>query len=304
MKPLLSHSARRSRCTRSADVSVLMTVFNTAQYLREAIDSVLAQSTSRTWELLIVDDGSTDDSLSIANEYATRFPHCICTLRHRHGENRGISASRNLALQHARAPLISFLDSDDVWLPHRLEVHCDLLNRHPEIAMVYAGAERWIDFAVTFDEQQARSGWWGSNYLPPLVPVGEATGLLAKGQLVRWFLQDESMVPCICTVLMRTAAARSVGGFQDEFHGLYDDQVFHAKVSMHHRIYAHDVCVARYRQHQDSCCAVGNRSGVAREVEGRRFLAFLQQHLAVHATTVEQKSLALVRSASLGDSSV
>lgn len=255
-------------------ISILITAFNTAQYLGEAIDSILQQETSRTWELLLVDDGSTDGTLELARDYAHRFPSRIQVFTHPDHENRGISASRNLALQHARGDLLAFLDSDDVWLPQHLETQGALLDSMPKIAMVYAAAERWVDFSEPFAEARSRAATWGSNYLPPLVPPGESAGLLPRGRLLQWFLQDESMVPCICTVMVRTAVARAVGGFCDPFRGLYDDQAFHAKIALGYDIYANDLCLARYRQHAMSCCALA-RNKEEEQTERERFSSFL-----------------------------
>jgi glycosyltransferase involved in cell wall biosynthesis len=259
------------------EISVLMTAFNSEAYLAEAIESILVQETERTWELLFVDDGSTDKTLAIAMHYALNFPDKIHVYRHAGGENLGISASRNLALSHARGSMITFLDSDDVWLPIHLETQASLLNRMPQVSMVYGGAERWVDFHLPFDESASRAADWGSNYLPPIVPAGESTGLLQRGSLLQWFQEDESMVPCICTVMVRTATARAVGGFCEGFRGLYDDQVFHAKVSRDHEIYANDICVARYRQHTESCCATARSNAELVQREFDRFLCFLLQ---------------------------
>ena len=218
------------------EISVLMTVYNTAGYLAEAIDSILAQRTTRAWELSIVDDGSSDGCLEIAQAYAAAHPERIHLLRHRGGGNRGISASRNLALRHAQGELLAFLDSDDVWLPHHLETLDAAMQACPEADMVYGSAERWVDFSLAFDEDFARSSEWGRNYLPPLIPRGEAAGLLPRGQLLSWFQADESLVPCICSVMVRTAAARAVGGFCNAFRGLYDDQAFHARMSLQRNV--------------------------------------------------------------------
>lgn len=276
------------------EVSILMTAFNTSPYLAEAMDSILQQQTLRTWELLFVDDGSTDDSLAIAKSYARQFPQQIQVFTHTGGTNRGISASRNLALRHARGALLTFLDSDDVWLPWHIETQAALLDSMSDIAMVYAGAERWVDPDIPFDERQARAASWGENYLPPLVPAGEAAGRLERGKLLQWFLDDESMVPCICTVMLRTAAARDVGGFCDAFRGLYDDQAFHAKVALRHDVYAHDNCVARYRQHSTSCCARARRQDEER-IERERFLAFLSTVSDTKLEAASESSLELQR---------
>lgn len=238
-------------------ISVLTAVWNSEAFLSEAIESVLAQQTRHSWELILVDDGSADRSLRIALEYAQEHSDCIRVLRHPGGANRGISASRNLALRHARGEVAAFLDADDVFLPHHLETQIATLDKHPEAAMVYGSAERWCEPGTTFDRVRSECGWWGRNFIPPLVPVGQRAGLLDRGTLLRWFLEDESMVPCICTVLVRREAALAVGGFETPFRGLYDDQVFHAKLSLRYVVYANEPCVARYRQHGQSCCAGG-----------------------------------------------
>ena len=266
-------------------ISILMTALNTAKYLGEAIESILKQETSRSWELLFVDDGSSDETFEVARRYAQRFPDLIQLLQHPQAENRGISASRNLALKHARGELLAFLDSDDVWLPDHLEAQAGLLDRMSQVSMVYAGAERWVDFSRPFDESVSRAATWGDNYLPPLVPAGESPGLLPRGRLLQWFLNDQSLVPCICTVMVRIAAARRVGGFCDAFRGLYDDQAFHAKVALSFDVYASDRCVARYRQHPTSCCARARNKEEERS-EREKFMSFL-------STFVERDELSL-----------
>jgi glycosyltransferase involved in cell wall biosynthesis len=92
-------------------VSVVLPVFNGELFLREAIESVLAQTWSPV-ELIVVDDGSTDGSADIAREYP---------LSYLHQENSGVAAARNRGAEEARGELLSFLDQDDVWLPQKLE---------------------------------------------------------------------------------------------------------------------------------------------------------------------------------------
>ncbi len=261
------------------DLSIITAVWNGARYLREAIASVQAQQTRFRWELLLVDDGSQDESLPIALRAAAQDPHRrIHVLRHPGGANRGSSVSRNLALRHARGAVVAFLDADDLWLPHCIEFQMTQLHRHPEVAMVYAAAERWCDHATPFQEQQARAAWWGSNYIPPVVPPGCAAGVLLPPQLVAWFLEDESMVPCICSVAVRTAVARLVGGFDEQFHGLYDDQTFHAKIALKSRVYASAECVARYRQHPSSLCADGRMDAGKQRAARAQFLRWLADY--------------------------
>lgn len=263
--------------TFTPDVSVLMTVWNGERYLRAAIESVQAQRTTAAWELIVVDDGSTDGSVALVEQYCTADRQRIVLLRHPGHVNCGISASRNLALRHARAPLVAFLDCDDVFLPHHLETQLAVLQRYPQVAMVYASAERWVHHDLPFRESQARQAWWGENYIPPLAPPGECCGVLEPGVLLRWMLTNESFAPCMCTVVARTATARAVRGFENEFYGLYDDQVFHAKLSARYPVYTHCICTARYRQHDASCCATALRQPAERRQQLEHFELWLEK---------------------------
>ena len=97
-------------------VSVITIFLDAVAYFDEAVDSVLGQ-TYPHWELILVDDGSTDGTASLAQDYATRYPDRIRYVTRPNHENRGMSASRNLGIRHARGALVGFLDADDVWLP-------------------------------------------------------------------------------------------------------------------------------------------------------------------------------------------
>lgn len=231
-----------------------MPVFNAEAFLAEAVASVLAQTGCVAWELLLIDDGSTDGSRALAANLQRRRPQQIRLLRHWDGRNHGASAARNLGLREARARFVTFLDADDVWLPHMLETQLALLTRFPQAAMVYGHAERAWNMALPYDPTR---GCLGDNFLPTLLPDGQADGLLPPGQPLAWFLADETLTPCTCTVMVRTAVAQQVGGFEDEFAGLYDDQAFYAKIMLAHRVAVTTTCLARYRVHATSCCGQG-----------------------------------------------
>ncbi len=107
-------------------ISILVPVYNVASYLKEALDSVLAQ-TFEDWECICVDDGSTDESGTILDAYAAKDAR----FKVFHQVHAGVSAARNTALELAKGEYISFLDGDDVLLPQRLEVAHTLLSAHP-----------------------------------------------------------------------------------------------------------------------------------------------------------------------------
>ena len=123
-------------------VSAVVIFLNEERFLGEAIASVRSQSLDG-WELLLVDDGSTDASAALAREAAASEPERIRYLEHPGHANRGMSASRNLGLAATRGEFVAFLDADDVWLPERLERAVALLDAHPEAEMVYGRTQYW-----------------------------------------------------------------------------------------------------------------------------------------------------------------
>ena len=116
-------------------VSVIIPTYNRGWVLREAIDSVLAQD-YKNYELIVVDDGSTDDTREILAAYRRD----IIVLRQ---ANKGVSAARNRGIAQARGQLVAFLDSDDTWLPRKLSRQIDFFNLHPDAA-INQTEEIWI----------------------------------------------------------------------------------------------------------------------------------------------------------------
>src|SRR5882762_3527509 len=97
-------------------VSVIVPAYNAARYLRAAIDSVVSQ-TYADWELILIDDGSTDETRSVVHSYVATLG---MKLRYVYQSNRGLPAARNTGIQWAQGEFIAILDADDVWLPARL----------------------------------------------------------------------------------------------------------------------------------------------------------------------------------------
>lgn len=118
-------------------VSVVIPVFNRPAAVRRAIDSALAQ-TCQDFEIIVVDDGSTDATAAAVEALADRRITLI-----RHERNRGGSAARNTGIRASSAAYIAFLDSDDEWLPTKLERQLEVFDRSSEmLALVYTGAEQ------------------------------------------------------------------------------------------------------------------------------------------------------------------
>lgn len=111
-------------------ISVVIATYNRARFLPETVESVLKQSL-RDFELIVVDDGSTDGTFQMLESYGDR-------LRVFHQENRGPSAARNLGVRNSRGRWIAIQDSDDICLPDQLEFLLDYAEKNPDLGMVFA----------------------------------------------------------------------------------------------------------------------------------------------------------------------
>ena len=119
----------------TGNISVIIPVYNGERYLSYAIESVLSQ-TLLPAEVIIVDDGSSDDTMSIANRYRDRITYI-------YKEHSGVAHTRNVGIKHARCGYIAFLDADDLWLKEKLEIQMRAIQSHP-VDMVFGYIEQFI----------------------------------------------------------------------------------------------------------------------------------------------------------------
>jgi glycosyltransferase involved in cell wall biosynthesis/SAM-dependent methyltransferase len=251
-------------------VSVITNFLNGAQFIQEAIESVCAQ-TYDSWELLLVDDGSTDSSTEIALEYAAQYPSKIRYLEHEGHQNRGTSAARNLGLRHAKGEYIAFLDADDVWLPYKLERQVAILASQPRAAMVYGATQYWYSWTGHPEDRQ-------HDYVPDLGV--EADRLFEPPALLTLLYPlGKAPAPCPCGLLVRRETVESVGGFEEDFRGMYDDQAFLVKVYLKHAVFVSSACCDKYRIHPNSCVSVAKQTGQYHEIR-LFFLNWLETYLA------------------------
>ena len=248
-------------------VSIVMIIYNAEKFLRDAIDSVFSQ-TSDKWELLLVDDGSTDGSAEIAQEYCEANPETVHYFEHEGHQNRGMSASRNLGIRNAKGSFVALLDADDVWMPKTLEEQVEALESHPEAAMVYGPTLWWYSWSGKPEDQQL-------DFVQPLRV--EPDTLIRPPALLTVFLLQEGSKPC--GMLMRRGIVEEVGGFEEAFRGMYEDQVFCAKLCLKAPVYVSSTCWYKYRQHPDSCCSTAVRMEQHHSKRGR-FLNWLETYLS------------------------
>jgi glycosyltransferase involved in cell wall biosynthesis len=231
-------------------VSVIMIFLNADPFLADAIGSVLAQ-TYDSWELLLVDDGSSDASTARAQWAAAQVPGRVRYLEHAHYQNHGMSASRNLGLRHAQGRYIACLDADDVWVTHTLAEQVSRLESTPEAAMVY-GPARWWSSWTGRPADVARDGLQPLAFPPDRV--------IEPPQLLIRLLQNHQLYTPTGMLTRRTVLDR-VGGFEPAFRGLYEDPVLLAKICLEAPVLQAQACWYHYRQHPASCCQVARSTG-------------------------------------------
>ena len=252
-------------------VSVVLIFLNAAIFIDEAIRSVLGQ-TYGNWELLLVDDGSSDRSTDIAKAYAREDPGRVRYLEHDGHQNRRMSPSRNLGIRHARGKYIALLDADDVWLPNKLERQVALLESNPEAGMLYGATLYWR----SWDSDRATGA---DDYTPALgVPAGT---LFSPPTLLTLQLAGTACSPCPSDVLLRHEIVKAVGGFNETVPDMFEDQAFFAKMKLRAPVYVSDECWDKYRLHPDSYCAIETRAGRA-PLAHRRYLDWLESYLTEH----------------------
>jgi glycosyltransferase involved in cell wall biosynthesis len=117
-------------------ISVVVPIYNASPHIAETLRSVQKQSL-RNWELIAVDDGSTDDSLAIVTRLFGDDPR----VRLLPQANAGVSLARNRGVAHSRAPLIAFLDADDLWHPDKLRLHVEHHACHADVGVSFARVE-------------------------------------------------------------------------------------------------------------------------------------------------------------------
>jgi glycosyltransferase involved in cell wall biosynthesis len=189
-------------------ISVIMPVYNAQRasehYLGDALGSVAAQ-TYRTFELIVVDDGSTDGTAAVVEKFIATHPDLSVTFLHK--ENGGQSSARNLGASHARGPWLAWLDQDDLWLPHRLQTVIPHLVEG--VDLVYTDAD-------TIDED-------GTVVLTAIHTQHGAGGRQPKTCLEDGLYQDIFVMPGVTT--MRKELFEQIGGFDEGLSGYEDDDL-------------------------------------------------------------------------------
>ena len=226
-------------------VSVIMPVYNVERYVEPAIESVLAQ-TCRDFEVIVVNDGSTDGTPILVDSYAARDSR----IRVLHKVNGGISSARNLALRTAAGDLIALLDGDDTWDPEFLESQISVLQAHPEVDVVTANAR---NLGGNRDGEPARP--W-----PDARPHPDLLGMIADEQAI--FIMS----------VFRRRVFEQIGGFDESLRTNEDYDYWLRAAVAGLRFHRNARPLGGYRRRNDSlsASAVNMLHGILRVYEKLR----------------------------------
>ena len=207
-------------------ITVLIPTHNRAGLLQRALKSVLGQTLAPD-EIIVIDDGSTDGT---ADSMVASFPAVRCIRQ----ENRGVSAARNRGIEAASGDWIAFLDSDDEWLPRKLERQLEALGNAPEKRVCHTD-EIWIRNGrrVNPMRKHAKHGGWIFEHCLPLCAISPSSVLLHRCVFTEVGLFDESLPACedydlwlrVCSrhpvVLVDEPLVVKYGGHEDQLSRRY-----------------------------------------------------------------------------------
>ena len=210
-------------------VSIIVPSYNSAQYLPEALESALCQ-TYQDYEIIVIDDGSTDQTKDIVQGFAADHPEKI---RYIYQENKGLAVARNTAIKHARGKFLALLDSDDKWLPERLEYTVKAIESDDAVGLAYCDIT-YVDEAGT--------------------PLGspERDSRYLSGNIFEYiFLRKVHIVSP--SVIFRKSCCDQVGGFDENLARLgCEDRDLWLRISQQYKAVYVDKVLALYRVRKTS----------------------------------------------------
>lgn len=213
-------------------VSAVITCYNQDEYIGDAIGSVVQQTRyDAISEIIVVDDGSEDNSGQVIREWEDRCEK----VRRVYQENLGIAAARNTGIQSSSGDFIGFLDGDDVWLEERLEVQLQFLDRHPDVGLIYT------DVYAFGEEVEGRKRGYCSRYEHDDDNV-----------LRHLFVENGTILPS--TALISRECFRTVGLFDPSLPQAEDPDLW-LRIAGNHSIHHINEPLVLKRQRNDSLTA-------------------------------------------------
>jgi len=205
-----------------AKVDVLIPAYNAAKYLPAAIESVLTQ-TFDDWRIVLVDDGSADNTPEVIAPYLQR---CGTKMRYIRQENRGLPAARNAAILASDSELLALLDADDVWLPNRLADSVKIMDERPAAGLSYG-------LVTEIDREGRQGGTWSGN------------ARHAEGRIAPYIYMRKIDLPCP-TMTFRRDCVDKVGLF-DETMRATEDRDMWLRIALRYEVAFVPKVLAYYR---------------------------------------------------------
>ena len=247
-----------------ATVDIIIPAFNAARFLPFSLESVVSQ-TFDDWRILLVDDGSTDNTAEAVAPFLDRLGS---KLRYIKQENRGLPAARNTAIRASTAEFLALLDADDVWLPCRLLESLKILRERPRVGLVYG--------LITGIDQENRPGiTWGGN-------LSDADGHIAPQIYMR-----KVDLPCP-TITFRRKCMDEVGFF-DETMRATEDRDLWLRIALRYEVGFVPKVLAYYRLSPNSMSTDPQRMLQAQ-------LKFIRKHYGSEGCGLRPRQIALARS--------
>lgn len=244
-------------------ISVIIPTYNCVRYVNEAVASALAQ-TYEPIEVIVIDDGSSDDTESVLAPY-------VGSIRYHRQENRGAAEARNAGIEMAAGEYIAFLDSDDLWVADKIRTQVDALESNPDFPFVHSDAS-----------------------------VIDATGQVIKasanrerqthnGRVFEEFFMCSMAASLTSTVLMRRECFATTGTFDARYPILQDYALF-LRVAWHYPVYYIDRPLTKYRMSPSSLTRTSVLANI-REQETilREFVEEHDDHFASHEELLQNK---------------
>jgi glycosyltransferase involved in cell wall biosynthesis len=243
-------------------VSVIIPTFNRACLLTQAVQSALSQS-HRSLEVLVIDDGSTDGTETSLKERFAQEPR----LRYVRQPNQGVSAARNRGLAEARGELVAFLDSDDVWLPGKLERQVAVLAEFPEAGMVWTDMDAIDGEGNLVERSYLRKMYRAYRWFPSLEDLFASSRELDGAQVYAGDIYSPMVLGNLVhtsTVLIRKSRLEKVGLFRVDYRRGGEDYEFHLRTCREGPVAFIDQATIRYRIGlSDALTNPGNNAAMA-----------------------------------------
>lgn len=194
------------------EITVVIPAYNTSSYISDSINSILKQ-TFLNWELIVVNDGSTDNTGEIVQSFLSER-----RIKYIYQQNKGVSATRNVGIRTAFSDYITFLDADDYYLPNNLERKIEFIKRNPEIDFVYSDiirsdlnlSEKYVEKAVKPEDISSKV--WRQDIIP-----GLSSNIMVKKEWIKnGFLFDENLSNCADKYMKIILTKYAKGGYITE----------------------------------------------------------------------------------------